>query len=83
MGHTLVFSSRKNGYPTGYPLALPTGALNRYLQINQRRSDYFNRLYLIVEGEVQERRIPEADIVDVVVAEARKLAASRAGGEEG
>jgi len=27
--HTLVFSSRKNGYPTGYPLALPSGALNR------------------------------------------------------
>jgi len=46
--HTLVFTGRKNGYPTGYPLALPSGALNRYLQINQRRSDYFNRLYLIV-----------------------------------
>jgi (E)-4-hydroxy-3-methylbut-2-enyl-diphosphate synthase len=33
---------------------------------------------LIVGGEVQERRIPEAEIADVVVAEARKLAAERA-----
>jgi (E)-4-hydroxy-3-methylbut-2-enyl-diphosphate synthase len=32
---------------------------------------------LIVGGEVQERRIPEAQIADVVVAEARKLAADR------
>ncbi|MFN2544323.1 MAG: flavodoxin-dependent (E)-4-hydroxy-3-methylbut-2-enyl-diphosphate synthase [Actinomycetota bacterium] len=34
---------------------------------------------LIVGGEVQERRIPEAEIAGVVVAEARKLAAARAG----
>jgi (E)-4-hydroxy-3-methylbut-2-enyl-diphosphate synthase len=33
---------------------------------------------LIVGGEVQARRIPENEIVDVVVAEARKLAAARA-----
>jgi (E)-4-hydroxy-3-methylbut-2-enyl-diphosphate synthase len=37
---------------------------------------------LIVEGEVQERRIPENEIVDVLVAEARKLAMERAGREE-
>src|SRR5947208_14356007 len=33
---------------------------------------------LIVEGEVQERRIPESEIADVVVAEAEKMAAERA-----
>src|SRR5438132_4835273 len=33
---------------------------------------------LIVGGEVQERRIPESEIADVVVAEARKLAEERA-----
>jgi (E)-4-hydroxy-3-methylbut-2-enyl-diphosphate synthase len=38
---------------------------------------------LIVEGEVQERRIPEAEIVEVLVAEARKLALERAGGSGG
>src|SRR5256714_3768281 len=38
---------------------------------------------LIVEGQVQERRIPEAEIVDVLVAEAEKLAAARAGASEG
>src|SRR5437764_10247207 len=37
---------------------------------------------LIVGGEVQERRIPEAEIVDVVVAEAQKLALERADAEE-
>jgi (E)-4-hydroxy-3-methylbut-2-enyl-diphosphate synthase len=37
---------------------------------------------LIVGGQVQERRIPESEIVDVVVAEARKLAAARAGEAE-
>ena len=37
---------------------------------------------LIVEGEVQERRIPEAEIVDVLVAEARKLALERATSQE-
>src|SRR5436309_12936295 len=36
---------------------------------------------LIVEGEVQERRIPESEIVDVVVAEAQKLALERASSE--
>jgi (E)-4-hydroxy-3-methylbut-2-enyl-diphosphate synthase len=30
---------------------------------------------LIVRGEVQENRIPEAEFVDALVAEARKLAA--------
>src|SRR5260221_14654646 len=43
-----VFSGSKNGYPTGYPLALSAGALNIYLKSNQRSSDYFSRLYLIV-----------------------------------
>ncbi len=33
---------------------------------------------LIVNGEVQARRIPEAEIVDVLVAEARKMADERA-----
>jgi (E)-4-hydroxy-3-methylbut-2-enyl-diphosphate synthase len=33
---------------------------------------------LIVGGEVQERRIPEAEIADVVVAEAKRIAAERA-----
>ena len=32
---------------------------------------------LIVEGHVQERRIPESEIVEVLVAEARRLAAER------
>jgi hypothetical protein len=43
-----VSSGSKNGYPTGYPLALSSGALNIYLKHNQRRSDYFSHLYLIV-----------------------------------
>jgi len=43
-----VFSGSKNGYPTGYPLALSSGALNIYLKSNQRSSDYFSRLHLIV-----------------------------------
>jgi hypothetical protein len=38
----------KKGYPTGYPLALTCGALNIYLKLDQRRSDYFSHLYLIV-----------------------------------
>jgi (E)-4-hydroxy-3-methylbut-2-enyl-diphosphate synthase len=33
---------------------------------------------LIVNGQVQARRIPEAEIVDVLVAEARKMADERA-----
>jgi (E)-4-hydroxy-3-methylbut-2-enyl-diphosphate synthase len=33
---------------------------------------------LIVNGEVQARRIPEAEIVEVLVAEARKMADQRA-----
>jgi (E)-4-hydroxy-3-methylbut-2-enyl-diphosphate synthase len=37
---------------------------------------------LIVEGEVQERRIPEAEIVEVLVAEARKLALERVASQE-
>jgi (E)-4-hydroxy-3-methylbut-2-enyl-diphosphate synthase len=37
---------------------------------------------LIVEGQVQERRIPEAEIVGVLVAEAERLAMERAGAEE-
>src|SRR5438477_10381992 len=37
---------------------------------------------LIVGGEVQARRIPESEIVDVVVAEAQKLALERADAEE-
>ena len=36
---------------------------------------------LIVGGEVQERRIPESEIADVVVAEAQKLALERAPSE--
>jgi (E)-4-hydroxy-3-methylbut-2-enyl-diphosphate synthase len=36
---------------------------------------------LIVEGQVQERRIPESEIVEVLVAEARKLASARVGAQ--
>src|SRR5437588_5919278 len=37
---------------------------------------------LIVEGRVQERRIPEAEIVEVLVAEAQKLALERSSSQE-
>ena len=44
----VFFRAAKMGIQLGYPLALSCGALNSYLQLNQRRSDDFSHLYLMV-----------------------------------